>query len=683
MQTRQFLWEQLIRLNRDAEAEEDIKSVTEIANVDEYSIMRIELAQRQGDFGRSVAMAAQTVEQRPNDFVSHLVLAKAATAAAVSSADGDHKLQLMEQAKGAIENAKNLAAKVEPSIEATRLRWAEATGEKQQIETTLSSISTSNLPEFDKLVLMSQGNVVLGKLEEAIAYLRAADKLKPSAQIQLALSQLHHRLDQPEAEVTSLRTAYQRNPSNGKLRTELARALASRTDKQIDWNEIRDLLSSTGVNSGDRLLYAILLAIGNNPSTDPVAAKKRVLAPAERLEESSAILRELIAEKHSTSNDAARFLAVLNLERTNSLSADQQGSKSALMSETKRLLELLANQNNPTWLDQFRYASFLLSFGTADEYKRVEPIISSLSEKPEAAAATLNLRLRLAHARGDKNSEDIVNNWANDAISRGMLSDANVASVAADTLLQFGLPDPGIAWMQRAYAQNRELLATYVVLLSRFQKQEDAAKICSLHFQENEDKISGQLYLEALASLKRPPTEDEDLLAKQIVTKYPADAAILESAGTLRLENGEYKTAAELFQRARVIEPNRVRTLNNLAMSLAELPGHATQALEPIEIALKLTNQNPELLDTKGVVLLQCGRFQEAQQVFEDLTKLSDDVRFKFHLVLALLEQDKKDESARLLSTFNKEQIDTAGLTKREIDKLHQLISETDQGGNL
>ena len=77
-QTRYLLVELLGQLQREDEAERELELATYDADpsFDEYSTLRINLANRKGDFDRGLALAKAEAEQSPDDYRTREVLAR-------------------------------------------------------------------------------------------------------------------------------------------------------------------------------------------------------------------------------------------------------------------------------------------------------------------------------------------------------------------------------------------------------------------------------------------------------------------------------------------------------------------------------------------------------------------------------------------------------------------------------
>ncbi len=665
-QTRQQLFEQLVRLNREAEAEIELRetSLATDMEVDKYATTRIQLAQRQGDYERSLAVAQAAVKKRPQDSLGQVVLCLTATVAASEAKFDERREELFAIASEAIAAAEKLSDGSEQSVYSAKMRLLAAHGDRPGMEKLVEQIQLSRLDEFTKSNLKAQTLIALGEYDQALPMLIRAEEIKPSAQTKIALFQLYRKIGREDDAITALRIAQRRSPQTAELRNELARALAARDGAKVDWNELSSLLSSKDtVNGNNRLLYAILLG-----SQDEMTRKSQ----------SAAICRELIKERNSSSDDASRYLAVLLPQIVAGLDEDAKGERQDLLVETRKLYDGLVKKDAVQIVDLLRYAIFLVEQGEGQDLVDAERLLRQLQSMPDGSLAALEVGIRLTDKRGKKDTTPLViRSWAGQTVKNGAMEESKVSSVAGATLLKLGFIDEGLQWFERAYQNNPETVGEYVVALSQVGRVTESISVAGKHFQQHSDLLSGTLLIEALLNdveVSESPLYQR--LVDEAISKFDTQAALLESAATLRMQQGHLENAVTLYRKVQQLDPLRIRTLNNLAMALADLPGRASEGLAPINQALKLDERNPELLDTQGVVLLKAGRLEEAKQAFELAIRLSSEPRYQFHLIITLMAMS--DEPAAIIAwkSLDLEKLDPSGLTTAEQQRLVSLKTE-------
>jgi Tfp pilus assembly protein PilF len=184
-----------------------------------------------------------------------------------------------------------------------------------------------------------------------------------------------------------------------------------------------------------------------------------------------------------------------------------------------------------------------------------------------------------------------------------------------------------------------------------------------------------------LASLLSSGQFDSELVekAESALKKLQTDAGQEED---LQLAMADYwiskdrnEEAIEAYRKVIALRPNDVIALNNLATLLSEKSGFEKEALGYIDRALSVAGRQPLILDTKGVILLNAKKFDEAIQIFEIASAASNDPRLAFHLYLALDKAGRGAESLRVLKAINLEQLSKTVLVpsdRIELSKVYQ-----------
>ena len=101
-------------------------------------------------------------------------------------------------------------------------------------------------------------------------------------------------------------------------------------------------------------------------------------------------------------------------------------------------------------------------------------------------------------------------------------------------------------------------------------------------------------------------------LAAQLSQRATADATTWFTLGMIDESLRNLEQAAAAYRRAVELKPAAVGPRNNLAMVLADAGGPYDEALSVIDRAIELSDPSPNLQDTRGYVLLQAQRYDEA-----------------------------------------------------------------------
>ena len=81
----------------------------------------------------------------------------------------------------------------------------------------------------------------------------------------------------------------------------------------------------------------------------------------------------------------------------------------------------------------------------------------------------------------------------------------------------------------------------------------------------------------------------------------------------------------------------------------------------------------PELLDTRGAVLLRAGRLEDAAKTFSKASQLSSDPRYRFHMIQVLVAQENWEQARQMWEELDRERIDLRAMTAEEKESLQSL----------
>ncbi len=104
---------------------------------------------------------------------------------------------------------------------------------------------------------------------------------------------------------------------------------------------------------------------------------------------------------------------------------------------------------------------------------------------------------------------------------------------------------------------------------------------------------------------------------------------------------GQYVEAISIYRQVLARDPGHLVAMNNLAWLLA-LTQRSAESLDWIQKALNITGPNPELLDTRGIVLLTLNRTKEALSDLEHAVELGGTPAIYFHLARAQLQAQNR-----------------------------------------
>jgi Tfp pilus assembly protein PilF len=151
------------------------------------------------------------------------------------------------------------------------------------------------------------------------------------------------------------------------------------------------------------------------------------------------------------------------------------------------------------------------------------------------------------------------------------------------------------------------------------------------------------------------------------IRQHAKHLPLLFAMASLRILEGKNEEAVGLLRQAHALNPRSLVILNNLALVLAMKPEGRKEALQLIDRAIAITGEDPELLDSKGWILLQGRQAVEAEALFREAVSLPPgDPRHHFHLALACQAQGKDHEAQEAFQTARNAKLSVNLLTPQE-----------------
>jgi tetratricopeptide (TPR) repeat protein len=143
-----------------------------------------------------------------------------------------------------------------------------------------------------------------------------------------------------------------------------------------------------------------------------------------------------------------------------------------------------------------------------------------------------------------------------------------------------------------------------------------------------------------------------DILNKLAAAPNPPLAVFL-ALGTRLDSDGNAAAAVSVYQHALAIAPGNVIAQNNLAMAMART-GHAAEALQYIDDALKAMPETPELYDTRAFVRSKAGQTDAAIADMREAIRLNPaQPRFRLKLIQTLTDANRRKDAADELKALD------------------------------
>lgn len=146
-----------------------------------------------------------------------------------------------------------------------------------------------------------------------------------------------------------------------------------------------------------------------------------------------------------------------------------------------------------------------------------------------------------------------------------------------------------------------------------------------------------KLYAQLIAAFNQHQWLQAQKLAGQLLPMMPNDAGANYLAGIAHLELQQLPSAISYLRKANRLEPRRPDFAVHYAKALA-VARQMAEARLAADRALEIAPDDPQLLDTIGVVYSQANAFEQAAAVFQRVvTRAPDHAPFRFNLAYSLI----------------------------------------------
>jgi tetratricopeptide (TPR) repeat protein len=234
----------------------------------------------------------------------------------------------------------------------------------------------------------------------------------------------------------------------------------------------------------------------------------------------------------------------------------------------------------------------------------------------------------------------------------------------------------------RAYARRPgagpQDLGLVLVALARQQRFAEAFDLWPEVCKTSPPEAAGGLSVALLRSMK--PTDEQvrqvETWLKQAVKDHPDKPVLRMHLADMYDLRGRYDEALTEYRAVLEREPGNVVALNNLAWLLAHRTGEEGKALPLIESAVEGQGRRADLLDTRGVVLLQLGRTDAAlADLKEAIADLKTPARL-YHLARAQQQARDRDGAAKTLREARELGLKPADLHPVEQQACREMLAE-------
>ena len=147
--------------------------------------------------------------------------------------------------------------------------------------------------------------------------------------------------------------------------------------------------------------------------------------------------------------------------------------------------------------------------------------------------------------------------------------------------------------------------------------------------------------------------KEAERFAASWTREHPKDATFRLYLGQAALAKQDYATAAREFRAVVDLQPNNTTALNNLAWASAQIKD--PKAIEYAEKANRLAPNQPAIMDTLGMLLVEKGDTERGLPLLRDAIKVSPSTpALRLNLAKALIKVDQKDAARKELEELAK-----------------------------
>ena len=639
----------LYGLQRFAEAERYMARMQDrAASSPLLSAMQISMAVEQGELEKALRSAERAVAARPQDPLTHVWLGA---------------MLLASDQPAEAENAFRKGIEVAPDdvrpYEALFQLLARLGRRNEALLCLEEYAAQAMLTSARRSLVFARGYQALGDFEQAEnSYREALEAAPEDATVHLRAGAFFLERDAEQAE-SILRRAVELAPHSGEARRLLAAFLTSRGG-EARWQEARNLLEGAEAAGADL--------------TADLRTRARLLVQRggrDNLAEAQRLLESLVADGQEASVADRLLLARLYELKGEFAAAREQ-------------FRALAGQSTPDPTHVALYVGLLIRGNLLDD---ADGWLRRLESLQPDELRTLRLRADWLAAQGrDAEIEPLVQRAAErlrQGVEEGSRQEAQLALSLGNLLTETNRHGAAEPWYRRVQEIVPDEYRPLVLSLARQGKMEEAVAWCIRPSGGGPDASSpngrAQQALLLIAVLLTGSPAEEDFAAAEpfldaVLDEYPDHVELNLQLANLRVLQKRLDEAEAGYRRVLELQPRHLLAMNNLATILAEQPGREGDALAQIDQAIELVGPQPVLLDTKGMVLLEKGRADEAVALLEEAAAIPDaDPRFVFHLAVAYHRTGEGDRARDTFARVDRQALERHVLTEKDYQYLGEL----------
>ncbi len=154
------------------------------------------------------------------------------------------------------------------------------------------------------------------------------------------------------------------------------------------------------------------------------------------------------------------------------------------------------------------------------------------------------------------------------------------------------------------------------------------------------------------------------------VDKHPRDTPVSMQLAGAYLSNDQSSDALKTYEQVLEHSPSNIRALNNVAWLLRDQ--NLPRALSVAERAQQLAPNDPQVLDTMGMLLLRNGQTKLALSTLQQAAKIvPNDARIQLDLARALLKDDAKRDARRIVDPLLTRRSIQSGIGRERLEAVY------------
>jgi tetratricopeptide (TPR) repeat protein len=263
--------------------------------------------------------------------------------------------------------------------------------------------------------------------------------------------------------------------------------------------------------------------------------------------------------------------------------------------------------------------------------------------------------------------------------SGGKLTNADklaVSRTSGDLYMSAGQSAAAERWYRRAYGLDPKEYGRLASSVAKQGRVDEAIEICRLAAVSDSSHLPALTLAEVLigSELSAVDLTAAEAIFADAVARHVDKPELLVAIANLRVTQSRYDDGIKLYRRVIELKPDRVDALNNLAAILADRPDQMAEAVSLLDRAIQFAGPQPNLLDTKGTILLALNRVNEALPLLiEAASSPSPDPRYLFHLAVAHYRAGEMTSARKSFDDARRHKLEGTVLTQSDTKMLAEL----------